>query len=35
MHTCGASAQLKDLLKHFGFTADAGLKAAKELVGKP
>ena len=34
MHTCGASAQLKDLLKHFGFTADAVLKAAKELVGR-
>ncbi len=34
MHTFGASAPLKDLLKHFGFTADAFLKAAKELVGR-
>jgi transketolase len=34
MHTFGASAPLKDLQKKFGFTTDAVLKAARELVGK-
>ena len=34
MHTFGASAPLKDLQKKFGFTPDAVLKAARELVGK-
>ena len=34
MHTFGASAPLKDLQKYFGFTSDALVKAARELVGK-
>jgi transketolase len=34
MRSFGASAPLKDLLKHFGFTTDAVVKAAKEQVGK-
>jgi transketolase len=34
MRTFGASAPLKDLQKKFGFTTDAILKAAHELVGK-
>jgi transketolase len=34
MHTFGASAPLKDLLKHFGFTKDAVIAAAKKLLGK-
>jgi len=34
MHTFGASAPLKDLQKKFGFTADAVIQAARELVGK-
>ncbi len=34
MHTFGASAPLKDLQKYFGFTADAVVKAAHELLGK-
>ena len=34
MRSFGASAPLKDLLKHFGFTVDAVVKAAKEQVGK-
>jgi transketolase len=34
MRTFGASAPLKDLLKHFGFTADAVVAAAKDVVGK-
>jgi transketolase len=32
MHTFGASAPAKDLQKKFGFTTDAVLKAARELV---
>jgi len=32
MHTFGASAPLKDLQKKFGFTAEAVLQAARELV---
>jgi transketolase len=34
MHTYGASAPLKDLQKHFGFTSDAVIQAAHELLGK-
>ena len=34
MHTFGASAPLKDLQKKFGFTSDAAVQAARELVGK-
>jgi transketolase len=34
MHSFGASAPLKDLQKKFGFTPDAVLQAARELVGK-
>ena len=34
MRSFGASATLKDLLKHFGFTVEAVVKAAKEQVGK-
>ncbi len=34
MHTFGASAPLKDLQKKFGFTTEAIVKAARELVGK-
>ena len=33
MHTFGASAPLKDLQKKFGFTSDAVLQAARELLG--
>jgi transketolase len=34
MRTFGASAPLKDLLKHFGFTVDAVIAAAKDVIGK-
>ncbi len=34
MHSFGASAPLKDLQKHFGFTTEAIIKAAHELLGK-
>ena len=34
MHTFGASAPLKDLQKYFGFTADAVVKAAHELLAR-
>ena len=34
MRTFGASAPLKDLLPHFGFTVEAVVKAAKEQAGK-
>jgi transketolase len=34
MHTFGASAPLKDLLKRFGFDAEHVVAAAKELLGK-
>ena len=34
MHTFGASAPLKDVLKHFGFVTDAVIAAAKELLGR-
>ena len=34
MHTFGASAPLKELQKKFGFTPDAVLAAARELIGK-
>ncbi|HTZ47140.1 MAG TPA: transketolase [Verrucomicrobiae bacterium] len=34
MHTFGASAPIKDLLKKFGFDADHVVAAAKELLGK-
>ncbi len=34
MHTFGASAPLKDLQKKFGFTSEAILQAAHELLGK-
>ncbi|MGA9529698.1 MAG: transketolase [Terriglobales bacterium] len=34
MHTFGASAPLKDLQKKFGFSSDAVVQAARELVGK-
>jgi transketolase len=33
MHGFGASAPFKDLLKHFGFTADAVYQAAKKQLG--
>jgi transketolase len=32
MHSFGASGPLKDLQKKFGFTSDAVLQAARELV---
>jgi transketolase len=32
MHTFGASAPLKDLLKKFGFTADAVVAAARQVI---
>ncbi|HYK39778.1 MAG TPA: transketolase C-terminal domain-containing protein, partial [Candidatus Eremiobacteraceae bacterium] len=34
MHSFGASAPLKDLLKKFGFSVDAVVSAAKSLLGK-
>ena len=34
MRSFGASAPLKDLMKHFGFTPDAVVKAAKEQLAK-
>ncbi|MGA2334791.1 MAG: transketolase [Terriglobales bacterium] len=34
MHTFGASAPLKDLQRKFGFTSDAVIQAARELLGK-
>jgi transketolase len=34
MHTFGASAPIKDLLKKFGFSTEAVVAAAKELLGK-
>jgi transketolase len=34
MHGFGASAPLKDLLKHFGFTAEAVYQAAKQQIGR-
>ena len=34
MRSFGASAPLKDLQKHFGFTVEAVLKAARDLVAK-
>ena len=34
MHTFGASAPLKDLQKKFGFTTEAVIQAARELIGK-
>jgi transketolase len=34
MKTFGASAPLKDLQKKFGFTADAVVQAAREVLGK-
>ena len=34
MHSFGASAPLKDLLKKFGFTADHVVAAAREVLGK-
>jgi transketolase len=34
MRSFGASAPLKDLQKHFGFTTDAVVKAARELAAK-
>ena len=34
MHGFGASAPLKDLLKKFGFTADAVLAAAQEQIAR-
>jgi transketolase len=34
MHSFGASAPLKDLLKRFGFDAEHVVAAAKELLGK-
>ena len=34
MHTFGASAPLKDVLKKFGFDAEHVVAAAKELLGK-
>jgi len=34
MHTFGASAPLKDLLKKFGFTVESVVAAAKEALGK-
>jgi transketolase len=32
MHSFGASAPLKDLQKHFGFTSDAVVAAAREVL---
>jgi len=34
MHSFGASAPLKDLLKKFGFEVDKVVTAAKEVLGK-
>jgi len=34
MRSFGASAPIKDVMKHFGFTLDNVLKAAKEQIGK-
>ena len=34
MHSFGASAPLKDLLKKFGFSADTVVAAAREVLGK-
>jgi transketolase len=34
MHTFGASAPIKELLKHFGFTVDHVIAAAKEQLAK-
>ena len=34
MHSFGASAPLKDLLKKFGFTPEHVVKAAKEVLGR-
>jgi transketolase len=34
MRSFGASAPLKDVMKHFGFTAEAVTAAARELLGK-
>ena len=34
MHSFGASAPLKDVMKHFGFTPEAVIAAARELLGK-
>jgi transketolase len=34
MHTFGASAPLKDLQKRFGFTTEAVLQAARDVIGK-
>jgi len=34
MHSFGASAPLKDLLKKFGFSSDHVVAAAKEVLGK-
>jgi transketolase len=34
MHTFGASAPLKDLQKKFGFTTDAVILAARDVLGK-
>ncbi len=34
MRTFGASAPLKDLLKHFGFTVEAVIAAAKDVIAK-
>jgi transketolase len=34
MHTFGASAPLKELVKKFGFTPDAVAAAARDQVGK-
>ncbi len=35
MHSFGASAPIKELLKHFGFTVDHVVDAAKEQLAKP
>jgi transketolase len=34
MHSFGASAPIKELLKHFGFTVDHVVSAAKEVLGR-
>jgi transketolase len=34
MHSFGASAPIKDLLKHFGFTADAVVAAARQVLSE-
>jgi transketolase len=34
MHSFGASAPLKDLLKKFGFSSDNVVAAAREVLGK-